>query len=159
MNYFALTLDPTDHVVYASKEMTFNDPKKDYEGFEIIIQDDLDYLEIPVYKVFMRIAKGDEGVIDCFDLSRINRYEDDWLVVEPDDKYKGIVEIVEYFQGNKEDIIFFGDGYNDLDVFHQVPTSVAMGNGIDELKEIATFVTKAVDEDGIQYACEVLKLI
>lgn len=25
---FALTLDPTDHVVYASKEMTFNDPKK-----------------------------------------------------------------------------------------------------------------------------------
>lgn len=107
----------------------------------------------------MRIAKGDEFIIQCFDLTRINRYEDDWLVVEPDDKYKGIVEFVDYFQGNKEDIIFFGDGYNDLDVFHKVSTSVAMGNGIDELKEIATFVTKAVDDDGIQYACEVLKLI
>ena len=33
-------------------------------------------------------------------------------------------------------------------------TSIAMGNGRDELKQLATFVTKNVDDDGIYYACK-----
>lgn len=36
---------------------------------------------------------------------------------------------------------------------------VVMGNGADELKQYADFVTKAVDEDGIMYAVKALNLI
>ncbi|MDP4081008.1 MAG: HAD hydrolase family protein, partial [Bacillota bacterium] len=36
---------------------------------------------------------------------------------------------------------------------------VAMGNAVPELKKIADFITKPVDEDGIQYAVEALGLL
>ena len=36
----------------------------------------------------------------------------------------------------------------------QAPIAIAMGNAIDELKEVATFVTKNCDDDGIEYACQ-----
>ena len=40
-----------------------------------------------------------------------------------------------------------------MDMFSKAPMSVAMGNAVDELKSIATFVTLPVHEDGIEYAC------
>ena len=33
-------------------------------------------------------------------------------------------------------------------------TSIAMGNAIDEVKEVATYITKSNQEDGIEYACK-----
>lgn len=50
------------------------------------------------------------------------------------------------------DTYAFGDGLNDLQMIEYVGTGVAMGNAVPELKEIADFVTKPVDEDGIAYA-------
>ena len=42
-----------------------------------------------------------------------------------------------------------GDGENDIEMFHLVGTSVAMGNADDEVKKHASTVTLTVDEDGI----------
>ncbi|MFI3329637.1 MAG: Cof-type HAD-IIB family hydrolase [bacterium] len=54
----------------------------------------------------------------------------------------------------------FGDEVNDLSMFSSVDISVAMGNACDELKSIATYQTKNVWEDGIQYALKnILKVI
>ena len=36
----------------------------------------------------------------------------------------------------------------------QAPISIAMGNAIDKLKEVATFITKPNTENGIEYACQ-----
>lgn len=36
---------------------------------------------------------------------------------------------------------------------------VAMGNTIDDIKNMADFVTKSVPEDGIEYALKQLKMI
>ena len=52
-----------------------------------------------------------------------------------------------------EDVVVFGDGHNDYSMFQKAPMSIAMGNAIDKLKEIADFVTKDSNEDGIYYAC------
>ena len=43
----------------------------------------------------------------------------------------------------------FGDNENDIEMFHLVGTSVAMGNADDEVKKHASTVTLTVDEDGI----------
>ena len=43
----------------------------------------------------------------------------------------------------------FGDGENDIEMFHLVGTSVAMGNADDEVKKHASTVTLTVAEDGI----------
>lgn len=53
----------------------------------------------------------------------------------------------------------FGDGPNDFDLFHACDHKIAMGNAIDELKEIATFVTDANTEGGIEHALKHFNLI
>ena len=83
----------------------------------------------------------------------------DQLAFEPDDKYGGVVDFINQVGGNMEDVIFFGDGKNDISMFEKIPYSIAMGNAIEPLKQMAYFVTKGVQEDGIEYACRYLGLI
>ena len=58
-----------------------------------------------------------------------------------------------------KDAIAFGDGPNDFDMIRYAGTSVVMGNGKEELKKEASFVTDSVEEDGIFNAMKKLQLI
>lgn len=58
--------------------------------------------------------------------------------------------------GNKlnislEEIIFFGDGLNDLEIFESPVFSVAMGNALEEIKKKSNDITLTNDEDGVAY--------
>ena len=53
----------------------------------------------------------------------------------------------------------FGDGYNDVDMLRAVNTSIAMEDGSEELKRIASFIAPAADDDGILRAAISLGLI
>ena len=53
-----------------------------------------------------------------------------------------------------EDVVVFGDGYNDVSMFLPQWTSIAMGNAREVLKQRADYVTTNCDDDGIQEACE-----
>lgn len=57
-----------------------------------------------------------------------------------------------------EDAIAFGDGLNDVEMLQAVGTSVAMGNGHEKAKKVATFVTDHVDHDGLAKAMKKLGL-
>lgn len=59
----------------------------------------------------------------------------------------------------REDTVAFGDGPNDLDMLSFANIGVAMGNGREEVKAVADFVTKDMDDDGIYYAMKELGLI
>ena len=52
-----------------------------------------------------------------------------------------------------EEAIAFGDGGNDAEMFGAVRTSIAMGNAAAAVKELTTYVTDGVDDDGIYNAC------
>ena len=58
-----------------------------------------------------------------------------------------------------EKVVFFGDGANDVELIEAADVGVAMGNAVESLKDIADFVTKNIDDDGIYYACEKLGLL
>lgn len=58
-----------------------------------------------------------------------------------------------------ENILFFGDGPNDMEMFDHVGIKIAMGNAVPELKEKADYVTGSVEEDGILHALEELGLV
>ncbi len=61
---------------------------------------------------------------------------------------------------NVETTYGFGDEVNDLSMFESVDISIAMGNACDKLKEIATHITKDVNDNGIEYALKnILKVI
>ena len=60
----------------------------------------------------------------------------------------------DYFNGDYQDVVVFGDEKNDLSMFSDEWTSIAMGNAIDELKQKATYITDSCDKDGIYNACK-----
>ena len=74
-------------------------------------------------------------------------------------KAHAIDELLKHIGGRIEDTIAFGDAKIDIPMFEYCAVGVAMGNGGEEIKAIADFVTDAVAEDGIANAFKRLGLI
>lgn len=126
--------------------------------YEPIVIPSLDIDELdPIYKVFVPCKPGEERSIDFAGVTWA-RYSNELVYVEPTDKSKGIRKMMELFDAPIEDVIVFGDGTNDIDMFRPEWTSVAMGNAVAALKERADLVTSDVNDDGIWNACVKLGL-
>lgn len=54
----------------------------------------------------------------------------------------------------KEEIIGVGDAGNDLDMIKYAGLGVAMGNGFEEVKAVANFITKTNEEHGVAHVIE-----
>ncbi|EEY09308.1 putative HAD superfamily haloacid hydrolase [Mannheimia haemolytica serotype A2 str. OVINE] len=74
-------------------------------------------------------------------------------------KARGIQDVLATLNIEIESAMAFGDGINDLEMLPTVGVGVAMGNGVPELKAVADFITKPLEEDGILYALETLEVI
>ena len=72
------------------------------------------------------------------------------------DKAASLDRLVKHMGIKREEVMAFGDGYNDLSMIEYAGMGVSMANGVDEVKENADFVTLSNDEDGIAYALEKL---
>jgi hydroxymethylpyrimidine pyrophosphatase-like HAD family hydrolase len=70
-----------------------------------------------------------------------------------------ILRVLEFFDLDKSESIAFGDGANDIDMLELAGLGIAMGNGNDQLKKVADFVTKKSSEDGIEYALKEFGII
>ncbi|MCC6711705.1 MAG: HAD family phosphatase [Candidatus Pacebacteria bacterium] len=64
-------------------------------------------------------------------------------------KEHAITELLSRLDVKKEHTIGIGDGHNDLHLFNSVGTKVAMGNAVDDLKEVADLIIGDVREDGL----------
>ncbi|KAA0549820.1 Cof-type HAD-IIB family hydrolase [Bacillus sp. BGMRC 2118] len=67
-------------------------------------------------------------------------------------KSLAIIKTLDYFDIDQSEAIAFGDGENDIDMLELVGLGIAMGNGSENLKNVADFVTKPSSEDGIDFA-------
>lgn len=74
-------------------------------------------------------------------------------------KAHAIDELLKHIGGKIEDTIAFGDAKIDIPMFEYCAVGVAMGNGGEEIKAMADFVTDAVAEDGLFHAFQRLGLI
>lgn len=77
----------------------------------------------------------------------------DWLIeIIPKgySKATGIRRLCEMLDIALEDTYAFGDSANDLEMFALVAHSIAMGNGTEEAKRAAEYVTTDIMEDGIK---------
>lgn len=74
-------------------------------------------------------------------------------------KATGMEKMLDYLHTDRRDSIAFGDGPNDINMMEYAGLSVAMGNGTEEVKKAADYVTKDVDKDGLYAAMERLGLI
>lgn len=74
-------------------------------------------------------------------------------------KAAGMKHVSDYFGLPLENSIAFGDSLNDLEMLEFAETGVAMGNGREELKEVADYITADVEEAGIYKGLKQLELI
>lgn len=111
-----------------------------------------------IYKAYIACYEPAEQSLESLKSVPWGRFHKEYLFVEPSDKAFGIRKIMEHFGATDSDIVVFGDAANDLSMFVDGWTKVAMGNAIDALKERADLVTTDVDKDGIYNACVTLKL-
>lgn len=107
-----------------------------------------------IYKIYIAIDQKDENQLSLLNSLGHIRFVNSYLTYQHDEKEKGIERMIQRVGGSLKDVVVFGDDYNDLVMFKDGWTSIAMGNACDELKQKATFVTKKNIEDGIQYACQ-----
>ncbi|MCS5421745.1 MULTISPECIES: Cof-type HAD-IIB family hydrolase [Psychrilyobacter] len=98
----------------------------------------------PLEKNYQLIPWGN----GMFDLLKIGR-----------SKAVGIEEIAKRIGVEREKIISFGDGLNDLEMTKYAGLGVAMGNAKVELKKIADYITDTASNDGIYKACKKFGLI
>lgn len=75
------------------------------------------------------------------------------------DKALAIEIVLKHFHADKKDTVAFGDAKIDIPMIEYCAVGVAMGNGGDEIKKVADFVTNSVDEDGLKNAFIKLNLI
>ena len=115
-------------------------------------------------KMFIRY--NDNKYIDnfCEDTKDIFDYIDHGrgtreLIPKGHSKGSGIDFVINHFKIDREDTFAFGDSNNDIPMLENVKNSIVMGNGNPDLFEKATFVTKHIDEDGIEHAMKHFKII
>lgn len=66
---------------------------------------------------------------------------------------------MEHLKICKSEAIAFGDGGNDVEMLQYVGLGIAMGNGGEELKTRADFVTKKASEGGILFALKKFNVV
>lgn len=69
-------------------------------------------------------------------------------------KDHSLARLLAYLALSREQLIAFGDGFNDLTMLRFAGMGVAMANAADEVKAVADFVTLSNDEDGVGHAVE-----
>ncbi|MEI5889006.1 Cof-type HAD-IIB family hydrolase [Bacillus cereus] len=74
-------------------------------------------------------------------------------------KLTAIQKVLDHLNICKSEAVAFGDGRNDIEMLQYVGLGIAMGNGGEELKTKADFVTKKSSEDGISFALKKFSMI
>lgn len=155
-----LTEDIDDE--YVCVEAKINDiTKQKVESFDKVLKD-------PIYKVLLT-GKPDyvASIVDEFkepfgDSLSIYRSAPFFIEVMAQniDKAQSLDHLVNKLGIKQEEVIAFGDGYNDLSMIEYAGTGVAMGNAVEGVKEKANIITLSNDEDGIAHTlCELIEEI
>lgn len=105
--------------------------------------------QINMYKSFIVDNFNNVNVFEMMDTDE-NKNKS-WLALNPKgiNKFKALEKLCTALNVKVDDVIFFGDGANDLPIISKVGLGVAMGNALSEVKEHAKEITLSNDQDGI----------
>lgn len=76
-----------------------------------------------------------------------------WVAINPKDCNKAVALkiLADNLGYSTEEVMFFGDATNDIEIIQAAGLGIAMGNAVDEVKKIADDITLNNDENGIAY--------
>ena len=116
------------------------------------------YQKEDIYQMWTFEDQGDdltlpENLSSTLRLVRWHEHSSDVVPISGS-KAAGVAKVVDQLGFKPENVMVFGDGLNDLELFDYAGISVAMGVSHDKIKEKADYITKTLEEDGIFNALE-----
>ena len=116
------------------------------------------YQKEDIYQMWTFEERGDDLMLpeSLASTLRMVRWHEHSSDVVPISGFKaaGVAKVVDQLGLKPENVMVFGDGLNDLELFDYAGISIAMGNSHDKIKEKADYITKTLEEDGIFNALE-----
>ena len=127
-----------------------NDPRwREVDSVEQLLEGNIFYITcIDEKEKLSSLYKQYQNVYHCiYDLDLYSTNQ--WLEFMPKNvsKASAIMQLKEYLKC--DEVIVFGDGKNDIEMFEIADFSYVVSNGSDCLKQIATGIIESNDEDGV----------
>lgn len=120
------------------------------------------YKETPIYQALLFCeSHEEEDYHQTYDTMHFLRWHDYSMDVLPmgGSKAIGIQKFIERVGIAHEHTYAFGDGLNDREMLQYVANGVAMGNASEEVKKLAKYVTRDVQEDGLAHGLQLVGLL
>ena len=116
------------------------------------------YQKEDIYQMWTFEEQGDDLVLpdtlaSTLRMVRWHEHSSDVVPISGS-KAAGVVKVADQLGLKPENVMVFGDGLNDLELFDYAGISVAMGVSHEKIKEKADYITKTLEEDGIFDALE-----
>lgn len=121
----------------------FNTVKEDEDIIKIMMVEEPEKLQ-------EAIAKLPKKLYDKYTIVRSAPYFLEFLNKQSN-KGEGVRMLAQYLGIKQEEVICIGDAGNDVHMIKYAGLGVAMGNAFEEVKEIADFITKTNEEDGVAH--------
>lgn len=152
------------------KNLSKEDQKRTAERLKNFFNDDINIHfgddlkdEIKKHEILKIIA------IDDHDIDKLNRVKEELTDIEDIETtsswfnnveimHKGVNKgealkaLVQYLKIDRQEVIAFGDNYNDIDMLQFAGMGVVMGNADDAVKEKGNYVTSTNEESGVAKA-------
>lgn len=136
--------------------------RNDWGMRDEVVEDDYVIDDIEVYLAMIVVKVGqEEKMIEVlspyFDVqphhTRLGYGERSFdLTLKGESKAKGIQKLVEALGKDPKNTVAVGDGSNDLEMLAYANIGIAMGNGCQEAKDVADYITEKVENQGITKA-------
>jgi len=158
---FDLTIEYFDEYVAYKDDTKITYKFSEHFDLPIANFDNKLYPERKVFAVLLFDDEVVENIKSDFPELQFNKSGGMAYDVNPkgDLKAEGVCKMIEHFDYDINDVYAIGDNYNDIKMLKAVGHGIAMGNAVDELKEIAEYVTDDIDKQGIYKALKHYKLI
>ena len=116
------------------------------------------YQKEDIYQMWTFEDQGDdltlpESLASTLRMVRWHEHSSDVVPISGS-KAAGVAKVVDQLGFKPENVMVFGDGLNDLELFDYAGISIAMGISHEKIKEKADYITKTLEEDGIFDALE-----
>ena len=121
----------------------------DFQGYGERLKEDV--VKLTVVGKPELVAQAEKQVfVELHDKVSASRSKPRFLDVTAYGYHKGSVveHLADVFRVSKNEIAVIGDGPNDIEMFKQAGISIAMGQGVDEVINAATYITSSNDDEG-----------
>lgn len=110
-----------------------------------------DFVKITVFDPKKRCFEHVKQLEEYHDKAYIVASEAAWIDISNVDVHKGttVEALQNILEVSKEETMAFGDGLNDIELLNAAEYSFAMRNAFEQTKDVANFITKSNDENGV----------